>query len=130
MLAERRDEAVSGGAIDPQSGRYRKGAIEEPLKEALAQVPGLPTGVRDFEIRDGERLVTVPDFTWEERKIAVYCDGYAVHGNRETLELDARKRNLLQAHGWVVLTYWGRTILRYPDACARQIAEVYFARAR
>ncbi len=130
MLAARRDEAGSGGVIDPQTGRYRKGAIEEPLKEALARVPGLPAGVRDFEIHDGGRLVTVPDFTWEDRKIAVYCDGYAVHGNRETLELDAGKRNLLQAHGWVVLAYWGRTILKDPDACARQIADVYFGRAR
>jgi hypothetical protein len=130
MLVERLKEASSGGVIDPQTGRYRKGAIEEPLREALARVPGLPEGVRDYEIRDGERLVTVPDFAWESRKIAVYCDGFAVHGNRETLELDASKRNWLQAQGWVVLTYWGRTILKDPDACARQIAEVYFWRAR
>ena len=62
------------------------------------------SGFHDYEIRDGERLVTVPDFTWEER-------------------------NWLQAHGWAVLTYWGRTVLKDPDACAGQMAEVYFSRA-
>ncbi|MBC7083748.1 MAG: hypothetical protein H5T95_09725 [Firmicutes bacterium] len=46
----------------------------------------------------------------------MYCDGFAYHGSPDVLELDARKRNYLQARGWVVLTYWGRTILRNPDA--------------
>jgi very-short-patch-repair endonuclease len=72
--------------------------------------------------------VTVPDFAWEDVKLAVYCDGFAVHGNRDTLELDASKRNWLQSRGWVVLTYWGRTVLKDPDACAAQIGEVYFSR--
>jgi very-short-patch-repair endonuclease len=44
------------------------------------------------------------------------------------LELDAGKRNLLQARGWVVLTYWGRTILRDADGCAAQVAQVYRGR--
>jgi len=130
MLADRREEAGTGGVRDPQTGRYRKGAIEEPLKEALERAQGLPPGSRDLEIRDGDRLVTVPDFAWEDVKLAVYCDGFVVHGNRETLELDAGKRNWLQSRGWVVLTYWGRTVLKDPDACARQIAEVYFSRSR
>jgi len=128
MLAERREEAGRDRVRDPQTGRYRKGAIEEPLKEALERIQDLPQGKRDLEIYDGDRLVTVPDFAWEGVKLAVYCDGFVVHGNRETLELDASKRNWLQSRGWVVLTYWGRTVLKDPDACARQIAEVYFAR--
>ena len=49
-------------------------------------------------------------------------------GNPETLEADARKRNFLQAQGWIVLTYWGRTIVAAPDACAQQVAEVYRTR--
>jgi len=47
------------------------------------------------------------------------------HCNPEVLEADAKKRNFLQAQGWVVLTFWGRTILRAPDRCAQQIADVY-----
>ena len=111
---------------DPTVRRYPKGEIEEPLFAALQRITDLPAAVRDLEIRDEEgRLVTVPHFAWENVKLAVYCDGFAVHGNPDTLELDARKRNFLQERGWVVLTYWGRTILKDPDTCARQIAEVY-----
>jgi hypothetical protein len=130
MLVEREREMISGGEMDPATGRYRRGAIEEPLRAALDRIPGLPAGDRDFEVAEDGRLITVPDFAWENVKLAVYCDGFAFHGDRETLELDARKRNLLQSRGWVVLTYWGRTILRNPDACAQQIAEVYRERLR
>jgi very-short-patch-repair endonuclease len=70
-------------------------------------------------------LVTVPDFAWPDIKLAVFCDGFAVHGNRETLERDANKRNKIQGRGWTVLTYWGRVILKNADACANQIAEVH-----
>jgi len=111
---------------DPSVRRYTKGEIEEPLRVALASVADLPPGERDYEVRDDHgRLVTVPDFAWPDVKLTVYCDGFAFHGNRDTLELDARKRNFLQTHGWVVLTYWGRTILKDPPACARQVGEVY-----
>ena len=75
-----------------------------------------------------ESPTTVPDFTWPDAGLAVYCDGFAVHGNVQTLALDAAKRNWLQSHGWVVLTYWGRTIMNAPDLCAREIADVYSQR--
>jgi very-short-patch-repair endonuclease len=96
---------------------------------ALARVPGLPPPDRELEIVESGRLVTVPDFAWENVKLAVYCDGFAIHGKVETLELDAGKRNFLQARGWVVLTYWGRTILRDPDGCAVEIAQIHRTRA-
>ena len=57
--------------------------------------------------------------------VAVYCDGFAFHGTAETLALDASKRNLLQSRGWVVVTYWGRTILKDAEACAAQVAQIY-----
>ncbi|MGQ9689311.1 MAG: endonuclease domain-containing protein [Desulfobaccales bacterium] len=86
----------------------------------------MPEGKRDFEIRDdNERVITVPDFAWPEIKLAVYCDGFAVHVKPVTLELDARKRNFLQSQGWVVLTYWGKTILHDPQSCASQIEQIW-----
>ena len=90
--------------------------------------PDLPVPVSQLEIRDGERLVTVPDFAYPDVKIAIFCDGFAFHGNPDTLELDARKRNWLQQQGWVVLTYWGKTIMRNPDACAQEVASLYSER--
>jgi very-short-patch-repair endonuclease len=76
----------------------------------------------------GDPLVTVPDFARKDVKLTVYCDGFAVHGYVEALELDASKRNWLQSRGWVVLTFWGGTALKDPNGCARQIAEVYLTR--
>jgi hypothetical protein len=128
MLEDRQREAGAQGEKD-QRGRYRKGFIEEPLARALSAIADLPAPDREFEIRDQDRVVTVPDFAWPTVKLAVYCDGFAVHGNPETLSLDAAKRNLLQSRGWVVLTYWGRTILKDPAACAGQVAQLYRQRA-
>lgn len=110
---------------------YKKGEIEEPLRIALSKYDNLPQSLRDYEIKDDQgRLVTVPDFTWPDEKIAVYCDGFAVHGNRETLERDAKKRNYLQCRGWIVLVYWGKTILNSAEECAKQIYEIYQKRKR
>ena len=130
MLEVRTRDAREQVRVVPGAPRYQRGAIEEPLWSALRRTEGLPEPNRELEIEDGDRLVTVPDFAWEDRKLAVYCDGFAVHGNVDVLALDAAKRNWLQARGWVVLTYWGRTILRDPAACARQIADIYAQRAR
>jgi hypothetical protein len=60
-----------GGVLDPSSGsgRYRKGYIEEPLMAALARIPGLPLPDRELEIVEDGRLVTVPDFAWEDVKL-------------------------------------------------------------
>jgi len=122
MLADR----VTGSCEELR--RYPKGEIEEPLRAALERL-GIRDAERDYEVKDEEeRLITVPDFAWPAERVAVFCDGYAYHGNPDTLELDARKRNYLQTRGWCVLTFWGRTILRDPDACASQVAEVLRAR--
>jgi ATP-dependent helicase YprA (DUF1998 family) len=104
--------------------------IEATLLEALRSVPGLPLPDMQYEVRDGDRIVTVPDFAYPDARIAVFCDGFAFHGNQHTLELDAHKRNWLQRKGWLVLTYWGRSILKAPNSCAHEIADVYWQRTR
>jgi len=130
MLAERQEEAAKNQVLDPRTGRYRKGPIEEPLWEALLTLKDLPRADREYEVTKAGRVVTVPDFTWPDVKLAIYCDGYAIHGKREVLESDARKRNELQTDGWLVLTYWGRMILKNPLACALQVQAAYISRLR
>jgi G:T-mismatch repair DNA endonuclease (very short patch repair protein) len=101
-------------------------AIEQALLRAIREVGRLPVLIPQFEIldSDGKRL-TIPDFAFPDHRIAIYCDGFAYHGNREVLENDARKRNILQAMGWTVLTFWGRQILRNPNTCEAQIWQCY-----
>lgn len=103
--------------------------IEARLLKAMEEIPGLPQPTLQHKIWSQGRLVTVPDFAYPERRIAIYCDGYAHHGNRRTLEKDAKKRNWLQRQGWVVLTYWGRTINSDARSCAREISETYLTRS-
>jgi hypothetical protein len=125
-VAERRTELQAAGRLPGAAGPTSP--IEARLLEALRALPDVPAPVPQYEIRDGDRLVTVPDFAYPDVRIAVFCDGFAFHGNPDTLELDAKKRNWLQSKDggeWIVLTYWGRTILKHADDCAREIAEVY-----
>lgn len=85
-----------------------------------------PAPDAQHEIRnDSGELLTIPDFAYLDRKIAIYCDGFAYHGNVDALAGDARKRNALQASSWAVLTFWGRQILRNPGACEAQIWQCY-----
>lgn len=116
---------------DREAATYPKGEIEEVLFEALRRCDGLPEPVRDYEVRaDSGDLVTVPDFAWPDVRLAVYCDGYQYHGDRNTLELDATKRNFLQQRAWTVLTYWGRTIRNHADRCARQVADTWLLKSK
>lgn len=117
------DSKKAPGTGGPQS------PIEEALLEAIGQQPGLPEPVSQFEYRVGDMLVTIPDFAYPDQKIAIFCDGYAYHGNADTLELDAKKRNVMQANGWIVLTFWGKTINKDASVCANEILSIYQARA-
>lgn len=103
--------------------------IEERLLSALKGLPGMPEPTLQHEFRDDkDEVVTVADFTYPDAKIAVYCDGFQFHGNVQTAEKDAKKRNWLQEKKWAVLTYWGRTIHRDPQACAEEVRRLYQSR--
>lgn len=105
--------------------------IEARLLLALKALSDMPEPEQQKEFRDeanGGRLVTVADFAYPDAKIAIFCDGFKFHAVPETAEKDAKKRNWLQAHKWMVLTYWGRTIMRDPDFCAKEIRNNYLTR--
>jgi very-short-patch-repair endonuclease len=114
-------EAQVPSEADP---RYRRGPIEEYLAQALAET-SLPAANREFEFRVNGAVLTVPDFAWEDVKLAVYCDSFEFHADRDRLVGDARKRNQLQLAGWTVLVYWGRLLKRDPSSCAREIEATY-----
>lgn len=100
--------------------------IERALLDAIRTGGRLPEPMPQFEIHDRSGgLITVPDFAYVNERIAIYCDGFAYHGNRDTLESDSRKRNALQTLGWKVLVFWGRQIVRNPSACEAQIWQCY-----
>ena len=122
-LSRRAEEVRASGRLPGMPGP--QSPIEWRLLEAIRTVGNVPEPVAQFEVRDGDRLVTVPDFAYPDEQIAIFCDGFAFHGNAETLQMDAKKRNFLQSQGWVVLTYWGAAVQRNAEACAREIASLY-----
>lgn len=130
-LRRRREELQASGKLPGTGGP--QSPIESRLLEALRRIPDLPPPVAQLPLPDAERPRTIPDFAFPDAKIVIFCDGFAFHGNRETLELDADKRNWLQSKeggGWMVLTYWGRTINRDADGCAQEIAKAVRSRVR
>ena len=68
--------------------------------------------------------MTVRNFYRPDLKIAVYCDGYAYHGDEDTLALDAQKRTAIQVLGWMGLEFWGKTIRQNADKCAQQVQQL------
>ncbi|MGQ0654730.1 MAG: DEAD/DEAH box helicase [Betaproteobacteria bacterium] len=116
------DQAAAAPEPQPTSGTV----IETRLLEAIVAGGRLPQPTSQHQIMsESGTVLTIPDFAYPEKKIAVYCDGFAYHGNVETLGKDARKRNELQAKGWSVLTFWGQQILRNPTACEAQIWQCF-----
>jgi len=123
QLDQRRCELQEEGR--PPGHQNVQSPIEKRLFEALCGIADLPSPMAQYEYRKDGRLITIPDFAYPDAKIAVFCDGFAFHGNPDTLELDAKKRNQMQSDGWIVLTYWGKTIMRDAEACAREILSLY-----
>jgi very-short-patch-repair endonuclease len=119
------------GLAKPQIAQTSDTPIERKLQAAIVERGRLPRPQAQFEVRDDAgHLLTVPDFAYPERRIAIYCDGFAYHANVDALSHDARKRNALQAKGWSVLVFWGRQIQRDPAACEDQIWQCFqFRRA-
>jgi len=106
---------------EPTSGTV----IEKALFEAIRESGRLPEPAPQKKFEKDGVTITIADFAYEEEKIAIYCDGFAYHAGKDKLASDAMKRNELQAQGWAVLTFWGKTILKYPKRCEEQIWRLY-----
>ena len=100
--------------------------IEEHLLKALHPELG-PNGKEDIQAQykidiDG-MPVTIPDFAFPSLQIAIYCDGYEYHWKRGPFQKDRQQSRDLQLHGWCVLRFAGREILKDPDAVVRTIEQ-------
>ena len=59
---------------------------------------------------------TLPDFAFPYLRIAIYCDGYAYHWERNPFQKDRQQSRALQLQGWLVLRFAGSEILNDTDA--------------
>ena len=51
--------------------------------------------------------VTLPDFAFPSARIAIYCDGYEFHSERDPFQKDRQQSRELQLQGWCVLSLRG-----------------------
>ncbi len=116
---------ASEASADQKVSRHERALLEGLLRA------GLPSPNRNVRItRDDNTLLTVPDFAWEDRLLAVFLDGHHWHGGkdldqlikaavsdgnptsrrkavterwRNKAALDAEKRRQMTAAGWTVM---------------------------
>lgn len=93
--------------------------IEEILGEALKK--------RDIKfisqqkIFYGGKLFTIPDFYIEESNLAVYCDGFQYHYDKDTVIKDRQQDRILQLLGYRVLRFTGSEIVGNINDCVNEV---------
>lgn len=99
---------------------------DEPWSEAERELHRLlrNRGIRGWKTnRDvwiaGKKYIV--DLLFEEIKVAAEVDGWEFHGNREAFESDRRRRNELEAAGYLILNFTWRQITEDPDWVAECI---------
>lgn len=83
---------------------------EKPLESALEvrvwwllKKSGLPLPRSNYEFRDDYGQPGRIDFAFPDESLAIECDGFASHGEREAFENDRLRTQRLVALGWRVL---------------------------
>jgi very-short-patch-repair endonuclease len=79
------------------------------------------TFVKQFKLYTKESLFTIVDFYIEEEKIAIYCDGFEYHYNKENVIKDRYQDRELQYLGHKVLRFTGSEIVGNPGKCIEEI---------
>ena len=54
--------------------------------------------------------VTIPDFAFPDKRIAIYCDSFEWHKGKEAFKKDRFQSRELQLRGWIVLRFAGSEI--------------------
>ena len=93
--------------------------IEQVLGDALTQ-RNVTFKMQQEIYRDG-RLLTVLDFFIEEGKLAIYCDGFQYHYDKETVIKDRQQDRILQLMGYRVLRFTGSEIVGKIEECVAEI---------
>jgi very-short-patch-repair endonuclease len=68
----------------------------------------------------GVEGVCIPDFTFPESKLAVFCDGDYWHRRPDARQKDARVNRTLRERGWTVSRFWERDIKNNPRPDSKQ----------
>ncbi|MHC9540478.1 MAG: endonuclease domain-containing protein [Vulcanimicrobiota bacterium] len=95
--------------------------IEETLGEAMSK--NNIVFQKQQEIYREGKLLTVLDFYIEHGRIAIYCDGFQYHYDKETVIKDRQQDRILQLLGYKVLRYTGSEIVGDIERCVSEIQQ-------
>lgn len=89
---------------------YRGGkpVAESPLETKIERIligSGLPNPVRQFEVREGRRVVARIDLAYPDQLVAIEADGYRDHSGRREWSRDQSRHNELSSRGWIILRF-------------------------
>jgi very-short-patch-repair endonuclease len=81
----------------------------------LLEEAGLPEPVRQFEVREGGRLLARVDFAYPQARVAIEADGYRFHSGRADWQREHRTQNALVTRGWLVIRVTWEDVEFRPD---------------
>lgn len=93
--------------------------IEQILSNALT-ASGI-NFITQQRIYYNEQLLTILDFYLDSQKIAIYCDGFEFHYNKDSVIKDRTQDRILQLLGYKVLRYTGSEIHADVNKCVKEI---------
>ena len=74
--------------------------------------------------------VTLPDFAFPYLRIAIYCDGYEYHWERDPFQKDRQQARALQLQGCLVLRFAGTEIMNDTEAVVLTIEQAIRRKTR
>lgn len=86
----------------------RAAPVESILETGLLRLlkrAGLPAPVRQYEVREGRRLIARLDFAYPDLLLAIECDGYRYHSGKREWERDRSRLNALTTLGWRIFHF-------------------------
>lgn len=110
---ERRHRVVRHSSDNPWSGGERE-------LQSLLRRRRITGWVANAELVVGSRRY-FPDVLFEDARLVLEFDGYAVHSKAEVFESDRRRQNALVLAGYRVLRYTWKQLTEEPDVLVTQI---------
>ncbi len=103
---------------------------DDPLESALAvrvwrllKSANLPRMCPEYEFRDDFGQPWHVDFAFPDHHLAIECDGYETHGDRESFENDRFRAARLVALGWRVMALTWRQVEQQPTKVIERIRQ-------
>ena len=108
--------------LDNSGPRITESQFEMRLFQALRKA-SLPVPERQYEIRDGGKIIARVDFAYPWAKVAIEADSYMFHSGRDAWESDLDRRSALTAMGWLVIHVTHRQMRLGMDVVVKRISD-------